>query len=321
MRQRHRERVSEPGRWSVPFDQVGPHQVGKLLGIDVSTQSELPLVVDEVPFELRGFDGAFHDGELPRGFPQGHLFAVREHRGSLCEGLRHGSSSSRSEIFAQEFFNINTGKEMLLLPERNWADGETEHVRRAILSRKPLPTSHLTEGVMEEIDPRIAEILSCERINAAVVLAFQIVGTRHDAEDAVQNAVLAFLTKLDQIPADASPWPWFRGFVHRNALRIRAARYKRKRRVQTGTDAVESFSEEALSELAGLIERETQQRLETALAQMRPVQREAVLLRYYEGLDCRTIAETLKIPKNTARVRVHRGLRQLAAILQVTEAE
>jgi RNA polymerase sigma-70 factor (ECF subfamily) len=58
--------------------------------------------------------------------------------------------------------------------------------------------------------------------------------------------------------------------------------------------------------------------LQSAMATLRPDQREAVVLRYEEGLSFEEIGQVLGIPEVTARSHVHRARKELARVL--TEA-
>ncbi len=56
--------------------------------------------------------------------------------------------------------------------------------------------------------------------------------------------------------------------------------------------------------------------LEEALSQLRPDYREAVLLRYQQGLPYEEIAEILELPMGTVKTHLHRARRQLAGALE-----
>jgi RNA polymerase sigma-70 factor (ECF subfamily) len=58
---------------------------------------------------------------------------------------------------------------------------------------------------------------------------------------------------------------------------------------------------------------EAAKQLDAALSELNPIQRRALLLRYYGELSFNEIAETLGCPLNTALSHCHRGLRALRA--------
>jgi RNA polymerase sigma-70 factor, ECF subfamily len=64
------------------------------------------------------------------------------------------------------------------------------------------------------------------------------------------------------------------------------------------------------------VERDALRRaLQRAMAALRPDQREAVVLRYEEGLSFDEIGQVLGIPEVTARSHVHRARKELARLL------
>jgi RNA polymerase sigma factor (sigma-70 family) len=65
-------------------------------------------------------------------------------------------------------------------------------------------------------------------------------------------------------------------------------------------------------ESAAVVERS---RLEAALAQLPPRQRAAVVLRYYQDLPEKQVAEVLGCPLGTARSHASRGVARLRQIL------
>ncbi len=56
--------------------------------------------------------------------------------------------------------------------------------------------------------------------------------------------------------------------------------------------------------------------LERAIAGLRPEYREAVVLRYVEGLAYQEICEVLRLPEGTVKTNLHRARKQLAAAMR-----
>jgi RNA polymerase sigma-70 factor (ECF subfamily) len=67
--------------------------------------------------------------------------------------------------------------------------------------------------------------------------------------------------------------------------------------------------------LTGLIDRSRRAQVRDALEQMRPDDRDLLRLLYVEGLETAEVARRLGIDAGTLRVRKHRALRRLAAIV------
>jgi RNA polymerase sigma-70 factor (ECF subfamily) len=61
--------------------------------------------------------------------------------------------------------------------------------------------------------------------------------------------------------------------------------------------------------------RETQRELAAALLRLTPAVRASIVLRHVDGLSVAEVAEALGRPEGTVKAQVHRGLRELRAIL------
>jgi RNA polymerase sigma factor (sigma-70 family) len=64
--------------------------------------------------------------------------------------------------------------------------------------------------------------------------------------------------------------------------------------------------------------RETQRELAAALLRLTPAVRSAIVLRHVNGLSVAETAEALGRPEGTIKAQVHRGLRELRAVLQTS---
>ncbi len=102
----------------------------------------------------------------------------------------------------------------------------------------------------------------------------------------------------------------------RNLCRNRH-RDSRRRQSQLAQEESEAA---AHSPLDTLLEAERHRRTMAALHQLPPKQKEAVLLRFDQGLDYEDIARILEAPVSTIRSRVFLGIRQLRARIQEDDA-
>jgi RNA polymerase sigma-70 factor (ECF subfamily) len=127
--------------------------------------------------------------------------------------------------------------------------------------------------------------------------AFALSHSRPRAEDLVQDAVLAILRRGG---------PWNPGYLMR-AIRTRFIDlYRRERLVVMHAldDVPEPVAYAAFDEPAGNVDPE---RLERALAALRPAEREAIYLHCVEGYTAKEIAELTGQPRNTVLSLLHRG--------------
>jgi RNA polymerase sigma factor (sigma-70 family) len=136
-------------------------------------------------------------------------------------------------------------------------------------------------------------------------LALRIVRDQALAEDAVQDAVLAvWRTAASFRPDRAKASTWLLTLVHRRAVDL--VRREERRRADP---IAEGFDP------AGPETREERRRVQAALAQLGPEQREALELAYYAGLSQSEIAERLGVPLGTVKSRMFAGLGRLRDIL------
>jgi RNA polymerase sigma-70 factor, ECF subfamily len=147
-------------------------------------------------------------------------------------------------------------------------------------------------------------------------LCYSLVLERQDAEDVAQESfVYAFknLRRFDMARASFKTW------LYTIAVSRCRNTYRRKRPPMIdlsqlfGSD--DTASDEETPE-AAVTRRAAQDAVEAALADLSPVLREAVVLRYGHGLTYREIAEVMDCPQKTAESRVrlaHERLRSLLA--------
>jgi RNA polymerase sigma-70 factor (ECF subfamily) len=139
-------------------------------------------------------------------------------------------------------------------------------------------------------------------------LARQLVLDAHTAEDLVQET---WLTALERpAPQGRALREWLATVLRNFALQGRRARERRVER-----EALVARGE-AVQSTADTYERfELLRNLMEAIDGLDEAYRQAILLRYLEGLPPREIARKLELPVRTVKTRLHRGLAQLRARL------
>jgi len=159
---------------------------------------------------------------------------------------------------------------------------------------------------------------------AAFRLAYLLLQDADDAEEVVQDAFVYVFRNLHRYDATRGP---FRAWL-RVAL-VSRCRNKRRRRqlllvpLETlDVDGEVLAGPAAASDPAGTAElRGAQRAVWEALQQVSPGAREALVLRFYEGLSYAEIAVTLDCSPDAARARVAHGKVQLRRLLVVPEEE
>ncbi|GAA4994303.1 SigE family RNA polymerase sigma factor [Streptomyces siamensis] len=131
-------------------------------------------------------------------------------------------------------------------------------------------------------------------------------GDRHRAEDLLQEALVKLWFVWPKI-ADEAPEAYVRTVLARAAARSARRRWWGENPVAQVPERAEDGDVSA-----SVVERS---RLEAALAQLPPRQRAAVVLRYYQDLPEKQVAEALGCPVGTARSHASRGVARLRRLL------
>lgn len=188
------------------------------------------------------------------------------------------------------------------------------------------------------MDSERSDALLVEQCRAGEAVAFSLLVERHqvrlrhvllavthanDVEDVMQEAFLQAFLSLDRLQQPSR----FRAWVTGIALNLARMGYRREQRwlmwqagLQTYPELVEGYARQRTPEQ--LAEREeTMARLNEAIADLPPGERQALLLVYRDGLNHRQTANELGISLSAVKVRVHRGRRRLRVMLTPTAEE
>lgn len=132
----------------------------------------------------------------------------------------------------------------------------------------------------------------------------RIVHSPEDAMDVSQEVFLKAYQSLPRLDDEARFGPWLYRIAHNEAIS-----HLRRRRP---SEDLEMAERAAPRSLAGV---ELSLAVETALDRLSHDQREAVLLKVYEGFKFDEIAAILGCPASTVKSRVYTGLEQLKQML------
>jgi RNA polymerase sigma-70 factor (sigma-E family) len=146
----------------------------------------------------------------------------------------------------------------------------------------------------------------------ALRLAYLLTGDRTLAEDLVQDAFVRVLGRFHDLRNRDAFW-WY---LRRTIVNLSTS-YFRRRRVERSWLARQR-PEEAARLAYDLGDRD---RLRQALMRLRPEQRAAVVLRFYEDLSEADTAEALGIPRGTVKSTVSRAIERLRNDLPRNEGE
>jgi RNA polymerase sigma-70 factor, ECF subfamily len=159
-------------------------------------------------------------------------------------------------------------------------------------------------------------------LDEALTLARWLTGSRTDAEDVTQDAMLRALRAMEGFRGDA-PRAWLLAITRNTAMT-----WLRRNRPAALVPVEDVAEAEAASPLAAearqaaptpetpLMRAETSARVRAALEKLPFEFREIVVLRDVEDLSYRDIAQALDIPVGTVMSRLARGRARLAALLK-----
>jgi RNA polymerase sigma-70 factor (ECF subfamily) len=158
------------------------------------------------------------------------------------------------------------------------------------------------------------EQLVSRHYNALFGLAFFLTGERADAEDIVQETLLAAYQRLSGFEARSSFKTW--------ASRIlvnQAARHHRSRKVRERVTPLK-LSEESRAILSGKAQATNANEIRLDVLQvletLTPEHREVIVLRELEGMSYAEIAEVLNIPEGTVESRLFRARQEMKELLK-----
>jgi len=115
-------------------------------------------------------------------------------------------------------------------------------------------------------------------------IAYRFLGDQHEAEDIAQEA---FLRILDAAPR-YKPTAAFTTYLSRIVTRLCLDHARKKH--PAATDALPAVQDNSLSATERLAIQDRELAIRAALDRLPPAQRMAVVLRYFDGLDCRSVA-------------------------------
>ncbi|MBK8459848.1 MAG: SigE family RNA polymerase sigma factor [Micropruina sp.] len=148
-----------------------------------------------------------------------------------------------------------------------------------------------------------------ERSVALQRFAYLVTHNVEDARDLVQEALIGLYPRWASVAATGT----VEAYVRRSIVNAGISRWRKVRRLTSVADPSELPWAPATADPAlAIADADEAWRL---CATLPPIQRAAVVMRFYEELSFTEIAEVLQIPPSTARSHVHRALATLRARL------
>ncbi len=152
----------------------------------------------------------------------------------------------------------------------------------------------------------------------AYFAALGIVGSHDDAMDLSQDAFARAFRARKRLDPDRPFYPWLYQILRRLCFNHLRNQKTRRARLE---EAAGWLADRARSEAAATApdqaaeQAELRAQLESAIAALPPHEREVIVMREFEGLRYREIADLLGIPIGTVMSRLYAARRTLAATL------
>jgi RNA polymerase sigma-70 factor, ECF subfamily len=183
-----------------------------------------------------------------------------------------------------------------------------------------LTDAELVRQAQEGVGAAFAELVSRYQ-NRVFNTCYRMCHNYDDALDLTQSTFLRALQNLRRFRAAANFYTWlFRIAVNLTISQRRTAGRRATRSLDAsgndGRATAPALSGRASDVLQPAEQRELQQRVEWALAQLEDEFRVAVVLKDIEDMDYASIAEVLEVPMGTVKSRIHRGRLLLRELLR-----
>ena len=157
-------------------------------------------------------------------------------------------------------------------------------------------------------------------------IALRLLGDRRDAEEVAQDALVRAFRAMrgygSERIAGLRLRPWLASIAV-NLARNRRRRIDDRRPPGQLEPKLDAGFDVPIDGRAGpehrSARRETQRELALALLRLTPAVRTAIVLRHVDGLSLAETSEALGRPEGTIKAQVHRGLRELRAVLEARD--
>lgn len=156
---------------------------------------------------------------------------------------------------------------------------------------------------------RAASLLVEEHAKAIGRVCMALLGSQSEAEDVLQETLLAALDGLESFRGDGTLRAWLLSVARRRCARRLEAR-GRERDLKQSLAAPEAADAAVSAERASMA-----LRARKLLDEVRPTEREALVLRFAAELSFREVGQACGIDEAAARKRVSRGLARLRSLL------
>jgi RNA polymerase sigma-70 factor, ECF subfamily len=177
--------------------------------------------------------------------------------------------------------------------------------------REPWSPEQLFARYRRDRDPESLGALFDRCEPKLLALALHLCGHPADAEDALQATFLAAIDQAGRWDGKRPLLPWLSGILDRQCRRVHQRRRRRREQELLAEELVlDEGSPVAASERGELVAR-----LRQHIERLPFEQRQVLLLQLEHWLSPAEASEVLGVPPGTVRMRLHRGVMALRAVL------
>ena len=179
---------------------------------------------------------------------------------------------------------------------------------RALDPAAPAPVVDPIAALVRDGHHRDA-VAACARTHGAILgrLCMALLGSQADADEATQETLLRAHRAMATYRAEGSIKAWLCGIARHVCAHVLETRRKGRELLE-----VVPTDEGGRDELA---QRQRARALREALAQLKPSERDALVMRYVADLSHREIALACNLDEATARKRISRALARLRSVV------
>ncbi len=176
------------------------------------------------------------------------------------------------------------------------------------------PDEHLINKVIKGENNAYAVLVDRYK-HMVYTLALKIVKNREDAEEVAQDTFVKAYSALNEFKGESKFSTWLYKIAYYRSLDYLK---KNKRRVETTTiDISEEYNIASMDDaLDGMEIKERAEIIKHAIQELPADDAVLITLYYFETLSMNEISKVMGIPANTIKVRLFRGRKRLAKILE-----
>jgi RNA polymerase sigma-70 factor (ECF subfamily) len=193
------------------------------------------------------------------------------------------------------------------------------------LSHNPREEDHELVGHLKARDERAFETMVHRYTNQMLATARRVLGSEHDAQDAVQQAFISVFRAIPGFNAEARLSTWLHKIVVNAALAQLRSRHRRVpelllEHLRTECDALDEQAGGSSWVTHGgeqaMADQETREMVRTCIDQLPESYRAVLFLRDIQELDTAEVAKRLAISPNAIKIRLHRGRQVLKTLVR-----